>query len=421
MIKCTREITVVFENFYCYVYNKDNKLKIVRCIKVKRAKRLDVFQSSIFTELNNMKLDYTQRTGNETIDFSVGSPNIAPEPSIMKVLQESIMVPENYKYAINELPEMKSAIHDWYKNRYNVELTYDEMICLQGSQEALSTLFLAMCDPGDIVLVPDPNYPIFSDGPKIAVAKVEYMPLLQENNYVIQLDQIDEEIAKKAKMMIVSYPNNPTCAIAPDSFYEELIQFAKKYDIVVLHDNAYSELVFDGKVGKSFLSFEGAKEIGIELNSFSKTYGMAGARLGVCVGNKEVIDCYNTLKSNMDYGIFLPIQYAGIEALRHGGASIHSTCQAYQDRRDALCEAFDEVGWHIDKSPATMFAWARIPDQYEDSYAFTKDLMEKTGVVVTPGQAYGVNGTRYVRLALVQDIEDILKAAERIKKSEIFK
>ena len=148
---------------------------------------------------------------------------------------------------------------------------------------------------------------------------------------------------------------------------------------------------------------------------------MAGARLGVCVGNKEVVECYNTLKSNMDYGIFLPIQYAGIEALRHGGASIHSTCQAYQDRRDALCEAFDEVGWHIDKSPATMFAWARIPNQYEDSYAFTKDLLEKAGVVVTPGQAFGVHGKRYVRLALVQDIEDIKKAAERIKKSEIFK
>ena len=295
------------------------------------------------------------------------------------------------------------------------------MICLQGSQEALSTLFLAMCDPGDIVLVPDPYYPIFSDGPKIAGAKVEYMPLLEEYNYIIQLDKIDEEIAKKAKMMIVSYPNNPTCAIAPDSFYEELIAFAKKYDIVVLHDNAYSEVVFDGKVGKSFLSFAGAKEVGIELNSFSKTYGMAGARLGVCVGNKEVIECYNTLKSNMDYGIFLPVQYAGIEALRHGGASIHSTCQAYQDRRDALCEIFDSVGWHIASSPATMFAWAKIPDQYEDSYAFTKDLLEKTGIVVTPGQAFGVHGKKYVRLALVQDIEDIKEAAQRIKKSENFK
>ena len=385
-----------------------------------RAKRMDLFQPSIFTELKLLKQEYTKRTGNETIDFSVGSPNIAPEPSIMKALQDAVMIPENYKYAINELPEMKSAIHDWYSNRYNVELAENEMICLQGSQEALSTLFLATCDPGDIVLVPDPYYPIFSDGPKIAGAHVEYMPLLQEHDYIIQLDEIDEEIARKAKMMIVSYPNNPTCAVAPDSFYEKLIAFAKKYDIIVLHDNAYSELVFDGKVGKSFLSFEGAKDVGIELNSFSKTYGMAGARLGVCVGNSEVIECYNTLKSNMDYGIFLPIQYAGIEALRHGGAGIHSTCQAYQDRRDALCAMFDMVGWHIKKSPATMFAWARIPDKYEDSKAFTKDLLEKTGVVVTPGQSFGDQGTRYVRLALVQDFKDIEEAARRIKKSKIF-
>ena len=201
---------------------------------MKRAKRMDLFQSSIFTELKNMKLDYMKRTGNTTIDFSVGSPNIAPEPSIMKALQDAIMIPENYKYAINELPEMKAAIHDWYKDRYHVELTNDEMICLQGSQEALSTLFLAMCDPGDIVLVPDPYYPIFSDGPKIAGAKVEYMPLLEESNYIIQLDKIDEEIAKKAKMMIVSYPNNPTGAIMTREDLEPIAEIVKEKDLYVI-------------------------------------------------------------------------------------------------------------------------------------------------------------------------------------------
>lgn len=331
------------------------------------------------------------------------------------------MVPENYKYAITDLPQMKEAIHDWYKNRYDVELEPNEMVCLQGSQEALSTLFLATCDQGDIVLVPDPYYPIFSDGPKIAGATVEYMPLLEENGYLIDFDAMDPEIAKRAKMMIVSYPNNPTCAIAPDSFYEELIAFAKKYDIMVLHDNAYSELVFDGKIGKSFLSFEGAKEIGIELNSFSKTFGMAGARLGVCVGNKDIIEVYSTLKSNMDYGIFLPVQYAGIEALRHGGQGIHSTCQAYQDRRDVLVKEFAEAGWIIPKSPATMFSWAKIPEKYEDSKAFVLDLLEKTGIVVTPGQAFGKQGERYVRLALVQDESAIKEAARRLKETHFFK
>ena len=386
-----------------------------------QSKRMDVFQPSIFTKLKLMKLDYTKRTNKKTIDFSVGSPNIAPEPSIMKVMQEAVLVPENYKYAINELPEMKSAIHDWYQNRYGVQLEEDEMICLQGSQEALSTLFLALCDQGDIVLVPDPYYPIFSDGPKIANATVEYMPLLEENDYLIDFDAIDPEIARKAKMMIVSYPNNPTCAIAPDSFYEKLIAFAKKYEIIVLHDNAYSELVFDGKIGKSFLSFDGAKDIGIELNSFSKTFGMAGARLGVMVGNKEIIRVYNTLKSNMDYGIFLPVQYAGIEALRHGGKGIKSTCQAYQDRRDLLMKEFKKAGWMIPKSPATMFAWARIPESYKDSLDFTVDLLEKTGIVVTPGQAFGQQGKRYVRLALVQDKEAIIEAGLRLQQADIFK
>lgn len=387
---------------------------------IKFAKRMDMFQESIFTTLKETKLKYTEKTGKETIDFSIGSPNIAPEPGIIEIMKEAVTIGENYKYAINELPEMKSAIHDWYANRYGVELEEDELMCLQGSQEALSTLPLAVCDPGDIVLVPDPHYPIFSDGPKIANAKVEFMPMKEEYDYIIQLDQIDEEIAKKAKMMIVSYPNNPTCATAPDSFYEELIAFAKKYDIMVLHDNAYSELVFDGKKGKSFLSYPGAKEVGVELNSFSKTYGMAGARLGVLVGNKDVVHTYGVLKSNMDYGIFLPVQYAGIEALRNGGASIIETRQAYQDRRDALVSIFDQVGWHIPPSKATMFAWARIPDSYPDSQAFVLDLLEKTGVVVTPGQSFGQQGKRYVRLALVQDIEKIEEAARRIKKSHIF-
>ncbi|MBB5183354.1 aminotransferase class I/II-fold pyridoxal phosphate-dependent enzyme [Catenisphaera adipataccumulans] len=388
---------------------------------MKFAKRMDMFQESIFTTLKDKKTEYTKKTGKDPIDFSIGSPNIYPEPSIIKVMQESVTVGDNYRYAIKELPEMIEAIQDWYKNRYHVELAYDEIMCLQGSQEALSTLPLAVCDPGDIVLVPDPHYPIFSDGPKIAGAEVVYMPMKEEYDYLIQFDQIDEDVAKKAKMMIVSYPNNPTCATAPDSFYEKLIAFAKKYDILVVHDNAYSELVFDGKIGKSFLSYPGAKEVGVELNSFSKTYGMAGARLGVLVGNEEVVRTYNILKSNMDYGIFLPVQYAGIEALRHGGSSIPETRQAYQDRRDALVKAFAEAGWDIPVSKATMFAWARIPDTYKDSAAFVLDLLDKAGVVVTPGQSFGEAGERYVRLALVQDIDQIEEAARRIKKSGIFR
>ena len=382
-----------------------------------QAKRMEAFGTSIFTEIKKMKEEFIQRTGKEVIDFSIGSPNIAPASFIIDAMKEKMNDPENWKYAITDMDEMKEAIQQWYKDRYQVDLSYEEMICVSGSQQALSVLPMAICDPEDIVLVPDPYYPIFSDGPKIAGAKVHYMPLKEENQYLIQFDEIDEEIAKKAKLMVVSYPNNPTCAIAPDSFYEELIAFAHKYNILVLHDNAYSELVFDGKKGKSFLSFPKAKEIGVELNSFS---GMAGARLGVCVGNKEMIKAFDTLKSNMDYGIFKPIQYAAIEALKNGKESIQSTCLAYQRRRDAMVKAFKEIGWNIPSTPATMFMWAKIPDSYTDSMAFVEDLLEKAGVVMTPGQAFGQEGKRYVRIALVQDEQEIYKAAQQIKEAKIF-
>ena len=384
------------------------------------AKRMENFHSSVFTELKEKKKEYTLRTGKETIDLSIGSPKIIPDSSIMEVMQEAVSNPDNYKYAINELDELKEAIQTWYKKRYGVDLEKDEILCLQGSQEALCNLPMVVCDPHDLVLVPDPHYPIFVDGPHLAGADVLFMPMEEKNNYLIQLDEIDEEVADRCKMMIVSYPNNPTCATASDSFYEDLIRFAKKHDILVVHDNAYSELVFDGQVGKSFLSFAGAKDIGVEVNSFSKTYGMAGARLGVCVGNKEVIEQFRILKSNMDYGIFLPVQYAGIEALSHGGSTIEATRQMYQRHRDILVSGLRKAGWNVSYSPATMFVWARIPDAYKDSNDFVLDLLEKTGVVLTPGQSFGQAGKRYVRMALVQDDDSLKEACKRIKNANIF-
>ena len=381
---------------------------------------MENFHSSVFTELKEKKKEYTLRTGKETIDLSIGSPKIIPDSSIMEVMQEAVSNPDNYKYAINELDELKEAIQTWYKKRYGVDLEKDEILCLQGSQEALCNLPMVVCDPHDLVLVPDPHYPIFVDGPHLAGADVLFMPMEEKNNYLIQLDEIDEEVADRCKMMIVSYPNNPTCATAPDSFYEDLIRFAKKHDILVVHDNAYSELVFDGQVGKSFLSFAGAKDIGVEVNSFSKTYGMAGARLGVCVGNKEVIEQFRILKSNMDYGIFLPVQYAGIEALSHGGSTIEATRQMYQRHRDILVSGLRKAGWNVSYSPATMFVWAKIPDTYKDSNDFVLDLLEKTGVVLTPGQSFGQAGKRYVRMALVQDDDSLKEACTRIKNANIF-
>ena len=384
------------------------------------SKRMDAFGTSIFTELKAMKLAYMEETGKEPIDFSIGSPNIPPAEPIVRAMKEAMDVPENFKYAITELPELLEAVQDWYQNRYDVSLDPNQIVCMSGTQEALSTICLALCDPDDLVLVPDPCYPVFQDGPKIAGAQVAYMPLKEENDYLIQLDEIDEETAKKAKLMVVSYPNNPTCATAPDWFYEKLIAFAKRYDIMVIHDNAYSELIFDGSQGRSFLSYPGAMEIGVEMNSLSKTFGLAGARIGVCVGNKEMIGAYRMLKSNMDYGIFLPVQRGGIEALRHCMDTIPATRKAYKDRRDVLSAAFQKAGWIIEPSPATMFAWAPIPKNYTSSNAFVKDLLKKTGVVVTPGESFGQYGMRYVRFALVQDVEQIREAARRIQASGLF-
>lgn len=387
---------------------------------MRTANKMNHFQTSIFTELKIMKQKYKERTGADTIDFSIGAPNIPPAQSIVDTMKQALDVPDNFKYAITELPEMLESVQQWYRGRYHVDLDTDQIVCVSGSQEALSTICLAFCDPGDMVLVPDPCYPIFQDGPKIASCHVEYIPLRAENNFVLDFNDIDPETAKKAKMITVSYPNNPTCAVAPDSFYDELVSFAKKYNLIVVHDNAYSELVFDGHVGKSFLAHHGAMDVGIELNSFSKTFGLAGARLGVVVGNKDLVKTYRTLKSNMDYGVFLPVQYAGIEALNHCQDSIPGTRKAYQDRRDALVAHFKRAGWHIPISPGTMFVWAPIPEKYPDSNAFVKDLLNQTGVVVTPGQSFGQQGLRYVRLALVEDIDRIQEAAKRMSSTNLF-
>ena len=245
------------------------------------------------------------------------------------------------------------------------------------------------------------------------------MPLKPENHYLPDLEAISQEDRQKAKLILVSYPNNPTGAIAPDSFYEELIRFAKENDILIIHDNAYSELVYDGQPGKSFLSFPGALETGVELNSFSKTYGMAGARLGVLAGNREAVSAYRELKRSLDYGIFLPVQYGGIEALEHGGGSIPETRQEYEQRRNLMVAEFGKAGWHIPPCEATMFLWAPIPAGMT-SEAFALRLAETAGVLVTPGSRFGPEGEGFVRIAMVQDAEKIREAARRIADSGLF-
>ena len=384
------------------------------------ANRMDAFGTGIFSVLLQKKQE-KEAQGVSVIDLSVGTPNIPPEERIRQVLSQAALDPKSYVYAIRDTSALQKAAAEWYRRRYGVELDPQTQVCsLMGSQEGLSHIALTVADPGDIVLVPDPCYPVFADGPRVAGARLSYMPLKKENDYLIDFSAIDPETARRAKLMIVSYPNNPTCAIAPPSFYRELIEFARTYDIMVLHDNAYSELTFDGVKGGSFLSYPGAMDVGVEFNSLSKTYGMAGARVGFCLGNREMVEKLKLLKSNMDYGMFLPVQQAAIEAITGDQSCVERTRKAYQRRRDALCRSFAQTGWTIDPPKATMFAWAAIPKTFSSSQAFALELLEKTGVLVTPGSGFGPSGEGYVRLALVQDEDVILEAADRIAKSGLF-
>lgn len=387
---------------------------------MKFSKRMNLFQESIFTKLNEMKLNKI-KLGENVIDFSIGTPNVPPAMHIMEALSNAVADRTNYVYAIKDQNKLTHAVSKWYKERYQVNINPSTQVCsLHGSQEGFANLAMTIVDEGDIVLVPDPCYPVFADGALLAGATLHYMPLKKENNYIIQFEDIPKEVAMKAKLIIVSYPNNPTTAMAPDCFYMDLIAFAKKYDMIVLHDNAYSELVFDDKKGKSFLSFEGAMEVGVEFNSLSKTYALAGARIGFCIGNEKIITNLKKLKSNFDYGMFLPLQEAAITAILGDQTCVNTTKLSYEKRRNVLCEGFSSIGWNIKKPDATMFVWAPIPSGFHNSEEFAVELLDRAGVLVTPGSAFGTYGEGYVRIALVQDEDVIVQAVNQIKESKIL-
>ena len=381
---------------------------------------MENFGEGIFARLAALKQEKIS-AGEEVIDLSIGAPNIPPSAHVMKVLAEEALKPENYVYAVTDTRELLNEAADWYRRRYGVEIDPASEVCsLWGSQEGLSHIALTLIDEGDLTLVPDPCYPVFADGPKLAGSKIFFMPQLREHDYIIQLDKIPADVAARAKFMVVSYPNNPTTATAPADFYERLIHFAKRNDIIVLHDNAYSELIFDGTRGLSFLSFAGAKDVGVEFNSLSKTYGIAGARVGFCLGNREVVKRFKLLKSNIDYGLFLPIQKAAIAALQSPQEVIDKTRAAYVERINALVDGLNAVGWQMDKPKATMFVWAPLPKGFNTSEEFVKVLLEKSNVLVTPGSAFGPSGEGFVRMALVQTAETMTKVAEQAKRTIQF-
>lgn len=384
---------------------------------MKFSKRMENFGEGIFARLAAMK-NKKISAGEQVIDLSIGAPNIPPPPHVMKVLADEALKPENYVYAITDTKDLLNEAADWYRRRYGVEINPASEVCsLWGSQEGLSHIALTLIDEGDLTLVPDPCYPVFADGPRIAGSKIFFMPQLRDNDYIIQFEKIPRDVAERAKFMVVSYPNNPTTAVAPADFYERLIHFAKRNDIVVLHDNAYSELIFDGTKGLSFLSFDGAKDVGVEFNSLSKTYGIAGARVGFCLGNSDVVRHVKLLKSNMDYGLFLPIQRAAIAALRSPQSVIEQTRTAYIERRDALVDGLQAIGWQMDKPRATMFVWAPVPKNFGTSEEFVELLLERSNVLVTPGNAFGPSGEGFVRMALVQTADVMRQVAAQVKRT----
>lgn len=389
-------------------------------MKLQFARRMDQFGAGIFNQLDE-KRRAVEASGRKVYNLSIGTPDFSPAPHVMEALSQAARKPENYRYALSERPQLLEAVQGWYRRRYQVELARDEIMAIYGSQEGLHHIALALCDPGDVVLAPNPGYPIFSMGPYLCGAHVETYPLLPENGYLPDLAAIDPALARRAKMMVVSYPLNPVAVTAPRAFYEDLVAFAQRYNIIIVHDNAYSEIVFDGREGGSFLSIPGAKEVGVEYNSLSKTYNLTGARISFVVGNAQVVERFRTLRSQIDYGIFLPVQIAAEAALNGPQDSVEAQRQQYQARRDALCGGLRSIGWDVPDSQGSMFAWAPLPQGYTDSGAFCLELVEKTGLLCTPGVAFGPLGEGHVRFALVQPPEQIRTIVEAVRDGGILR
>lgn len=385
-------------------------------LKLEFADRMKDYEEGIFQVLNEKK-DEAVKQGKKIYNLSVGTPDFKPAEHVMNAVIEAAKKPENYKYALIDIPELVEAVQSRYQSRYGVKLEKDELMSVYGSQEGIAHICLSICNPQDVVLVPNPGYPIFGIGPSLAGAEVVTYDLTEENHYLPDLEHMDEDLLARAKCMIVSYPLNPVCKTAPDEFYEKLIPWAIEHNIIIIHDNAYSDIVYDGRVGKSILRIPRAKEIAVEFYSLSKSYNYTGARVSFLVGNKEIVANFKKLRSQIDYGTFLPVQYGAVAALNGSDQMVKDQCVEYQRRRDALCGGLRRIGWQMEDSEGTMFAWAKIPDGYTDDVDYVMELLAKTGVLCTPGSSFGSLGKGHVRFALTLPVDVIEEAVEAIDKS----
>lgn len=381
------------------------------------SQRLDRFGAEVFASLNN-KLLALKAQGKTIYNMSVGTPDFKPYDHVVEALTQAAQDPEMWKYALRDLPELKQSVCDYYERRFGVSGITPSMVqSCNGTQEGVGHLGLALLDPGDTILVPDPCYPVFEAGAKIADAKLEYYPLVAEHNYLPYVAGIDPEVADRAKYMIVSLPANPVGSVGTPEIYEEIIAFAREHDLLIVHDNAYSDIVFDGEPGGSFLQYPGALEVGVEFFSLSKSFNVTGARIGFLVGREDVVSAFAKLRGQIDFGMFFPIQKAAIACLNGPRDEVEAQRLKYQERRDALCDGLEDLGWERPNAHGSMFVWAKLPGGRTDSMAFCEELMEKAGVVVTPGASFGPSGEGHVRMALVLPPDQIALAVEAIREA----
>ncbi len=376
-------------------------------------------ESNIFNQLDEKKKELAAR-GVDVINLSIGTPDFQPDAHVMQAVSQAALLPDNYKYSIHDTPALVKAVQDWYSRRYQVQLNADQIMTVDGSQEGIAHVAFPFVGEGDLVLAPDPGYPIFSFGPMITGAEVGLYPLYAEKGWILDFSDIPDDVADRAKLMVVSYPNNPTTAVADVAFYEKLVAFSKQHNIIILHDNAYSDLLMDDKKGISFLSIPGAMDVGIEFNSLSKTYNLTGMRVSFAVGNRDVIRKFHDFRSQIDYGMWFPAQAGAVAALTGPQDIVEKNRMGYQLRRDALCGGLRSIGWNVPDSKGTMFVWAKIPDGFASSAEFVLELMDKTGVICVPGESFGEMGQGYVRFALVVPPERMAEAVKRIQDSGIL-
>ncbi|MFA6224809.1 MAG: LL-diaminopimelate aminotransferase [Methanoregula sp.] len=377
------------------------------------ASRMSNLPPYLFARIDEMKAEQ-QNKGVDIIDLGVGDPDLPTPPHIVASLCEAAKNPENHHYpSYVGMPAYRSAVADWYKQRFSVTLDAGkEVVALMGSKDGIAHIAEAFVNPGDYVLAPSPGYPVYRTGTLFAEGRVHEMPLTRKNNFVPVLSNIPKQVAKAAKIIYINYPNNPTAAVAPDGFYREVVDFASDNNIVVVSDNAYSEIAFDGYRAPSFLETKGAMDVGIEMHSLSKTYNMTGWRIGMAVGNAEILAGLGRVKTNVDSGIFNAVQHAAITALRGSQDCVKEACAIYQERRDMLIAGLRSLGFDVPTPKATFYVWVPV----KDCMAFSAKLLNEAGIVATPGVGFGASGEGYVRFAITRPVTRINEAIERMRR-----